>query len=238
MGRGIPHAILVDIDDTLMPYHPCHEKAMEAFASEWQKLGLGAADDSREAYRNGRRLVHNKIRKSGAARNRLLYIQRALEIETGRCDYAAALKLYDTYWEAYLESLSPFKGAAEWLETVSVAGARIAAVSDLTASVQFRKLERTGLARFVPLIVTSEEAGAEKPDPRPFLLALEKTGSVPGQTCFVGDSVDRDIMPSLRMGMSAVLARVSGGVEEAGPAPEGVPVVTSFRTFFEEAGWT
>jgi putative hydrolase of the HAD superfamily len=49
-------------------------------------------------------------------------------------------------------------------------------------------LERLGLAPFFSTIVTSAEAGAAKPDPRPFLVALERLGVAADRALHVGDS--------------------------------------------------
>ncbi len=49
-------------------------------------------------------------------------------------------------------------------------------------------LERIGLAAFFTTVVTSAEAGAAKPDARPFLLALERLGVSPARALHVGDS--------------------------------------------------
>ena len=50
-------------------------------------------------------------------------------------------------------------------------------------------LERLGLAHHFGAIVTSADAGAAKPDPRPFVLALERLGVEPGRALHVGDGV-------------------------------------------------
>jgi FMN phosphatase YigB (HAD superfamily) len=54
-------------------------------------------------------------------------------------------------------------------------------------------LDGAGLAGFFTAVVTSAEAGAPKPDPRPFLLALARVQVEPGRALHVGDSdADRD----------------------------------------------
>ena len=49
-------------------------------------------------------------------------------------------------------------------------------------------LERLGIAPFFSAVVTSAAAGAAKPDPRPFLAALELVGVPPERALHVGDS--------------------------------------------------
>jgi putative hydrolase of the HAD superfamily len=54
-------------------------------------------------------------------------------------------------------------------------------------------LEQMGLARFFSAVITSAEAGAAKPDPRPFLLAAERLGVDPARTLHVGDSDEDEL---------------------------------------------
>jgi len=49
-------------------------------------------------------------------------------------------------------------------------------------------LERLDLAQFFSAVVSSADAGAAKPDPRPFLAALETIGVRPERALHVGDS--------------------------------------------------
>lgn len=51
-------------------------------------------------------------------------------------------------------------------------------------------LERLGLAGHFTAIVTSAATGAAKPDPRPFLAALDQLGVAPERALHVGDSPD------------------------------------------------
>ncbi|HLE97614.1 MAG TPA: HAD family hydrolase [Candidatus Thermoplasmatota archaeon] len=66
-------------------------------------------------------------------------------------------------------------------------------------------LEATGLGRHVHSVTSSAEAGAFKPDPAPFLLALQRADAAAHETVMVGDSWERDIEPALSIGMRGVL---------------------------------
>ena len=67
-------------------------------------------------------------------------------------------------------------GAAEALDGLKAMGLAEGIGTNMTADYQFAKLERLGLMERVDFLVTSEEAGAEKPDPRLFALCAEKAG--------------------------------------------------------------
>ena len=54
-------------------------------------------------------------------------------------------------------------------------------------------------------VLGSEDQGARKPDPAFFRLMLDKTGLMPAQIAYVGDSVRLDIEPALQMGFHAIL---------------------------------
>ena len=54
---------------------------------------------------------------------------------------------------------------------------------------------------FLSVIVDSRRAGLFKPDPAIFLHAAEKLGGDPGTMMMVGDSFERDVVPSKKAGM-------------------------------------
>lgn len=70
--------------------------------------------------------------------------------------------------------------------------------------VQSRKLKGSGIDRFFNILVNSEMAGAKKPDPQIFRMALEMAGADPGCSLMVGDNLQADILGAKRMGMQAI----------------------------------
>lgn len=59
--------------------------------------------------------------------------------------------------------------------------------------VQGIKLERSGIAGYFDLVLTSEKAGARKPDPRIFATALKRTKAVADHSLMIGDNPIADI---------------------------------------------
>jgi FMN phosphatase YigB (HAD superfamily) len=83
-------------------------------------------------------------------------------------------------------------GAAAALGRLQGAGLALACVSNWDVSLRGH-LDRAGLAGFFATIVSSAEAGAAKPDPDVFRLALERLGVTPERALHVGDGeADRD----------------------------------------------
>lgn len=69
---------------------------------------------------------------------------------------------------------------------------------------QDTKLTHAGLKPFIGQVITSESAGAKKPDPKIFAHALEVAGAIASESLFVGDSYEADVEGSLNAGMEVV----------------------------------
>ena len=82
-------------------------------------------------------------------------------------------------------------GALEALEALRGAGLELACVANWDIGL-FAHLARLGVAERFGTVLSSAEAGAEKPDPRIFLEALGRLGVEPGRALHIGDDdVDR-----------------------------------------------
>ena len=89
---------------------------------------------------------------------------------------------------AYVRSLAfrPLPGTVEALDALRARGLRLACISNWDASLA-DALAAAGLAARLDAIVSSAEAGAPQPDPRPFHLAVDRRGTAPGETLPGGD---------------------------------------------------
>ena len=67
------------------------------------------------------------------------------------------------------------------------------------------RMKSLGLVRYFDTITYSQEAGAEKPDPAPFELALRRAGRAPHECLHVGDSLEQDVAGARRVGIEPVL---------------------------------
>ena len=95
---------------------------------------------------------------------------------------------------AYVEALEfrPMAGAKPALERLRSAGLALACVGNWDISLE-EHLVALGLAGYFGTVVTSAEAGAPKPDPAPFRLALERIGVDASRALHTGDSeADRE----------------------------------------------
>jgi len=186
----MPTAILLDLDNTVYAYAPCHEAGLQA--------AFRASGDTDEAtfradYHTARDQAKHAIRDTGAAHCRLLYFKTFWENRTGRTQLAKTLALYHAYWAAYHAAMVPDDGMLACLTAWKDAGIPLAWVSDFTTEQQFLKLQTLGLEGVVDYLITAEEVGAVKPDPRGVDLALAKLGVEPSPAVwFIGDDTKRD----------------------------------------------
>src|SRR6185312_7427230 len=172
-----PRALLLDIDNTVYPYQPCHAAGLEhAFAASRQ-LNLWTDEPAfRAAYEASRRSVKSRIESHAAGHSRLLYFKEMIEGLRGFTLFEQTCSLEQAYWEGYATGLRLDPECEQVLQLALASGIRIAWISNFTTARQIWKLRRLGLERLNSLLVTSEEAGAEKPHPAILDLALSRLG--------------------------------------------------------------
>ena len=81
---------------------------------------------------------------------------------------------------------------------------RIGIGTDMTASIQFKKLETFGFCSYIDFIVTSQETGVEKPHPHFFEICVEKAGCTADSCVFIGDNLKKDVQGACDCGLFGV----------------------------------
>lgn len=189
----LPDAILFDTDNTLYPYDPAHAAAQRAVREKVVSRFSIAPEDFDRAFKDARAEVKNRLRHTASSHSRLLYLQRMLEIMGLGSQVLLALDFEQTYWRTFLSNAILFDEVKELLDDIRLLGIPIAIVTDLTAQIQFRKVVYFGLDHYFDYIVTSEEAGFDKPHEAPFRIALEKMRPKGDCIWMIGDNPVNDI---------------------------------------------
>lgn len=73
-------------------------------------------------------------------------------------------------------------------------------------------LREAGLFEFFEVVVDSNRMGTQKPDTEIFRFALTRLGLLAHQVIFVGDSYERDMIPSRALGMKTIWLKGPGAV--------------------------
>jgi putative hydrolase of the HAD superfamily len=102
-------------------------------------------------------------------------------------------------------------GAVETLAAMRARGLELAVVSNWDIGLA-EHLERLGAGGLFSAVVTSAEAGAAKPDPAAFLIALERLGVEPERALHVGDE-DEDERGAVQAGMKFAAAPLATAFE-------------------------
>ena len=213
-------AVLFDLDDTLFPQADYLQGAWRAVAARGIEWGV-----PHEAFTHELR----SIAAEGSDRGRI--IDRALA-RVGRSDVSSA-PLVDVFHEYTPEKLDPYPGVVDGLAAL---GERfqLGLVTDGHPAGQRVKLHALGLDGLFDVEVYSDEFGREhrKPDPLPFLTALEQLGVDAGDAMFVGDRPGKDVTGARAVGMQAIRVRTGEHAAEWCGVP-GVAVVDNAGDAFD-----
>ncbi|MDC0345972.1 HAD family hydrolase [Planktomarina sp.] len=212
--NALPGAILFDTDNTLYEYLPAHKKAQEAVRN---KVATTFSIDRLEfdrAFQKARKEVKDRLHGTASSHSRLLYLQRVLEIIGLGSQVLLALDFEQTYWRTFLSNAELFPDVKNLLDDIRLLGIPTAIVTDLTAQIQFRKMVYFGLDDYFDYIVTSEEAGFDKPHEAPFKIAVEKMRA--GGKCIwmIGDNPINDILGARNAINAVTFQKIHKGVEQ------------------------
>ncbi len=209
--------ILWDVDGTLLDFGAAERAAIRALFSEY---GLGECTDAMLAryveINNGfwRRLERNELSRPQVLTGRFERFFSEYGIDTGIVPEFNAryqLRLGDTivYRDDSLRLVESLKGRVKQY-----------VVSNGTVAAQTKKLERSGLGRWMDGVFLSERLGAEKPNAAFFEPVLEAIGERDrSRIMIVGDSLTSDI----RGGINAKIKTCWYDPERL-PAPDDLPI--------------
>ena len=191
--KRLPDAIIFDTDNTLYPYMPAHDAAQNAVRSKVTATFSITEEEFNEAFYEARVQVKKRLKGTASSHSRLLYMQRMMEIMGLGSQVVLSLDLEQTYWRTFLTNAYLFEGVKELFDDLRRLGIPTAIVTDLTAQIQFRKVVYFGLDHYFDYIITSEEAGCDKPNEEPFRLAIEKINPSGDCIWMIGDNPVSDI---------------------------------------------
>ena len=197
-------AVIFDLDNTVYNYDECHEEAMknlQEYACEKYALDTKTFNSK---FDDAKKIVKNQLGNTGASHNRLLYMQTFLE-SIGRKPVDGAIELYNVYWDTMLENMHLFPYVLPLMIKLKENKICIGVLTDLTAHIQHRKIQKMGLTDYVEVLVTSEEAGKEKPSEIAFDKLKAKIKFAPEEILMIGDSQEKDIDGALQAGMHGIL---------------------------------
>jgi len=203
--------LILDIDDTICNAREAYAKAIDECYGFFRKKNPGVSKVKfTDNYMEARKEIHLELSGTASMHDRFLYFQRMFEIMKLPFEPEMLTAITELYWNATYRNLRLFQGVKEAMKTIKKSGLLIGVATNLVADVQIKKLEKLGVEDYIDFVVTSQEAGKEKPHPAMFLLALKKAGCLPEEAVMIGDSLEQDIEGANHIGMTSVHISVEG----------------------------
>lgn len=209
MTSDLTSVVLCDLDDTLFDHSGATRDALahvRTLASDFETWTL---DEFDQHHRVVLEELHAEVLAGKwTIEDARIERFRRLMLHAGAAESACGADvLHGLSWGyrgAYEQAWRLVPGAVALVQAIKSAGARLVIVTNNVVREQRLKVDRGGLAPFIDVMVTSEEFGATKPDPRIIWHALERVNASADQAVMFGDSLTTDIEAARRAGVRAV----------------------------------
>jgi len=204
--------ILIDLDGTIYDYEAAHKKALQncnsAFSNDFPDTL--SSEEFYMQYREKRDNVASRLSPQGACRSRFFAFQELFEEIKIPQAFNKALEYETLYWQSLIDNMELNKDAEWFLKICKERNIRICIVTDMQAHFQVQKLQKLKVDHLIDYLVTSEEAGKEKPHPEIFLLALAKLDLQINNVIMIGDNQIKDIEVAEKLGIKAYQVNLNG----------------------------
>jgi len=184
--------VLLDIDDTMYDYEVAHKFAMQQCIIYVREQYDWNEAHFLEFFEGAKKKVKSRVPLQAASHSRILYFQNLSELAFGKTDLLFASELANIYYQNFFSQMKIFPDILNFLHACREKKIKVCVVSDLNAEIQIKKLLHLKVGDFIDFLVTSEEAGIEKPHKDIFMLALEKLNMNPEEVVMIGNCEARD----------------------------------------------
>lgn len=232
-GRPVVEGVLLDIDDTLVDTRAAFFAAIGAASRvSLRHLPPGDYDDVARRWiadvgGHFRTFTRGETTIEEQRRRRVDDLQ--VTFGGPRLDDDEFAAWFETYDAAFRASWRLHDDALPLLDRLAEAGLPVGALSNSSRELSVDKLDRLGLSGRLPLLVSPDDLGFGKPDPRVFALACERLGTPPSRTAYVGDELDVDAEGARAAGLVGVWLDRRGEGPATGTGRGGVLVAASLE---------
>jgi FMN phosphatase YigB (HAD superfamily) len=203
-----PELVVFDLDNTFYEYETAHRFAFSALLDDEQ---FSSDRELVEAYEKARAFVKNRLRDTASSHSRLLYLSECFSILKVQFNTSEILRLEALYWGKFLSEMVLFPNSVKFVDDLLSQKIECALVTDLTASIQYKKIETLDLVNKFQYVVTSEEAGGDKATALPWKLLDERADLARFSSIwYVGDSIF-DLNPTMRRTQDAGFLKIDQG---------------------------
>ncbi|MEL7086962.1 MAG: HAD family hydrolase [Planctomycetota bacterium] len=204
----LPHAILFDLDDTILDTTLSATRVWRLTAKAFEDE-IGQPAEVFDPVLDAARVWYwadpqrNLAGRLDVQQSRVEVTHHGL-LELGIDDYGLATRFADYYSEHRVSSMRPFPGAIETLEHFVKLGVPLALITNGDARGQRDKVAHFDLTQYFQAVLIEGEIGYGKPDPRIFRRALEACDAPAEHSWCVGDNLGWEVAAPQKLGMQGI----------------------------------
>ncbi len=201
-----------DLDDCLFDSTRLSERARIKGIDAMIDLGLNINRD------NALKMIQEVVKEYGSnsSKHYNYFIRRYNRLEDIKdpISYSNQFKFITAAVMAYhkekIDFIKLYDDVEPCLKKLKNLGLKSAIISDGIPLKQYEKILRLGIDKLIDLTVISDEIGIRKPNPKLFDFCLKKFGVVGPETIYIGDRIDKDIIPALLNNIHSVYIHRGG----------------------------
>jgi len=201
-----------DLDDCLFDSTGLSDKARIKGIEAMIKLGL---DFNRE---KAIKMIQEIVKEYGSnsSKHYNYFIRRYNRLESieEKIPYSFQFKYISAAVMAYhaekIRSIKCYDDVVTCLKNLKEMSIKTAIITDGLPIKQYEKILRLGIDNLIDLTVVSDEIGIRKPNPKLFDHCLKRFGVSGPETIYVGDRIDKDIIPALLNNINSVYIHRGG----------------------------
>ena len=198
--------LFFDLDRTLWDFetNSFNELVNLYHCHNLHQKGISLSEEFVKVYKNINEKCWERYRENTLSKENLRFERFKQTLEYfGIYDLELSIKIGDDYVKnsPYRTILIP--NAIELLSELQP-NYKLHIITNGFQEVQHVKINQSGMAKFFTIVVTSEMAGAKKPNPLIFNYALEKAGANLENSVMIGDDLNTDIKGAVNVGMKSI----------------------------------
>lgn len=199
--------VFFDLDRTLWDFESNSEATLKELFAEFNLTEkLKVSDDSFiHEYKRINEIFWEDYRNGVIQKEELRYARFEAAMKFfGHDDRSMASKIGELYISRSPRKTGLVEGTIEILDHLKPKY-ELHVITNGFEEVQHIKMKSSGLDKYFGHVITSESAGAKKPDPIIYHHAAKLTGAKPENSIMIGDHFEADVEGAMRVGWKAIL---------------------------------
>lgn len=204
--------IFFDLDRTLWDFDTNSDETIKDIIVKYSLTGKGVPSFTafKEVYSRFNTMLWSLYLNGELIKEKLNFQRFNLTLEAfGIKDGLLASNIADDYVQMSPLRTNLFPHAIETLEYLH-GQYKLHIITNGFEEVQYKKLERSGMNKYFEQVITSEDAGAKKPNEVIFRYALGKAGASASESLMIGDEIEIDLLGAKAVGLDQMFVNYPG----------------------------